>query len=77
MSLGYSLTGLSLGFLSGSTLLTLYVLLGIIPAHLFFLKYFEEYELELRFGESYTQYKDRVPFLWPATSARGKRREND
>ncbi len=65
MSLGYYLLGLSIGFLSGSTLLTLYVLLGLIPAHLFFLKYFEELELELRFGESYKQYKRKTPFLFP------------
>ncbi len=65
MSLGYYLIGLSIGFLSGSTLLTLYVVLGLIPAHLFFLKYFEELELELRFGESYTQYKRKTSFLFP------------
>lgn len=65
MSLGYYLVGLSIAFLSGSTLLTLYVLLGIIPAHLFYLKFFEELELELRFGESYRQYKRQIPFLFP------------
>ncbi len=66
MSLGYYLIGLSIAFLSGSTLLTLYVLLGIIPAHLFFLKFFEELELELRFGEAYKLYKQEVPFLFPS-----------
>jgi len=65
MSLGYYLFSLSAGFISGSTFLTIYVLLGIIPAHLFFLKYFEELELELRFGESYKEYKQKVPFLIP------------
>lgn len=65
MSLGYYLIGLSIGFISGSTLLTLYVILGIIPAHLFALKYFEELELKLRFGDSYQQYKRLVPFLFP------------
>ncbi len=65
MSLGYYLVALGIGFISGSTLLTLYVLLGIIPAHLFALKYFEELELELRFGESYKQYKQKVRFLIP------------
>jgi len=65
MSLGYYLFSLSVGFISGSTLLTIYILLGIIPAHLFFLKYFEELELELRFGESYKEYKQNVPFLIP------------
>ncbi len=65
MSLGYYLLGLSIGFLSGSSLLTLYVLLGLIPAHLFFLKFFEELELELRFGDSYLQYKRKTSFLFP------------
>lgn len=65
MSLGYYLIGLSIAFISGSTLFLLYVLLGIIPAHLLFLKLFEELELRLRFGESYTLYRQAVPFLFP------------
>lgn len=65
MSLGYYLLCLSLGFILGSSFITLGVLLGVIPAHLFFLKYFEECELELRFGESYLSYKQNVPFLIP------------
>jgi len=65
MSLGYYLFALSVGFITGSTLLSLYVLLGLIPAHLFALKFFEELELELRFGESYQEYKRKVPFLIP------------
>ncbi|MDD5371102.1 MAG: methyltransferase [Anaerolineaceae bacterium] len=69
MSLGYYLIGLSIGFISGSTLLTLYVLLGLIPAHVFYLKFFEELELELRFGQSYQYYKQKVPFLIPKVSA--------
>lgn len=69
MSLGFYLFTLALGFVSGSTFITLAVLLGLIPAHIFFLKYFEELELELRFGESYKQYKQTVPFLIPNLSA--------
>ena len=65
MSLGYYLFALALPFLLGSTTITLGVLLGGIPAHLFFLKYFVEFELELRFGESYLEYKKSVPFLIP------------
>jgi protein-S-isoprenylcysteine O-methyltransferase Ste14 len=68
MSLGYYLLLLSVGFISGSTLLTLGVLLGLVPSHLFLLKYFEELELELRFGESYKEYKQNVPFLIPRFS---------
>ncbi|NWF80025.1 MAG: isoprenylcysteine carboxylmethyltransferase family protein [Chloroflexi bacterium] len=65
MSLGYYLAALGLSLLVGSTVLTLYVLVGVIPAHLFFLTFFEERELELRFGESYRQYRQTVPFLIP------------
>ena len=69
MSLGYYLWTLGLGFILGSRLVTLVVLLGFIPAHIFFLKFFEELELELRFGEAYKQYKGKVPFLIPKLSA--------
>ena len=65
MSLGYYCATLGLSLLIGSTVLTMYVLLGLIPAHLFFLKYFEEQELELRLGQSYLDYKQRVAFLIP------------
>lgn len=65
MSLGYYLFSLGVGFISGSTILTLYILLGLIPAHVFFLKFFEALELELRFGESYLEYRKSVPFLIP------------
>jgi protein-S-isoprenylcysteine O-methyltransferase Ste14 len=70
MSLGYYLWTLSLSFIFGSKLAMLVVLLGFIPAHIFFLKYFEELELELRFGEAYRQYKQKVPFLIPKFSAK-------
>ena len=66
MSLGYYLFSLAIAFASGSTLITIGVLFGIIPSHIFFLKYFEEFELELRFGESYLEYKKTVPFLFPS-----------
>src|SRR5262245_29905663 len=65
MSLGFYLWTLAIGLLTGSTFITLVVLLGWIPTHIFFLKYFEELELELRFGEPYLEYKKSVPFLIP------------
>jgi len=65
MSLGFYLLTLAVAFVSGSTFVTLAALLGLIPSHIFFLKYFEELELELRFGESYLEYKKNVPFLIP------------
>lgn len=69
MSLGYYLGSLSIGLISGSTLATLCAVLAYIPAHIFFLKFFEEFELELRFGESYKWYKQKVPFLIPRQAA--------
>ncbi len=65
MSLGIYLGCLGFGLLSSSTYFTLWTLLGVIPSHIFFLKFFEEKELELRFGQSYLDYKKRVPFLIP------------
>ncbi|NTW03761.1 MAG: isoprenylcysteine carboxylmethyltransferase family protein [Oscillochloris sp.] len=70
MSLGYYLGALALSLLIGSTVLTLYVLIGLIPAHLFFLTFFEERELALRLGEPYRQYKQAVPFLIPKIPGR-------
>jgi protein-S-isoprenylcysteine O-methyltransferase Ste14 len=70
MSLGYYLFALGVGLISGSSLLTLYVLFGLIPAHLFFLRFFEELELELRLGESYQEYKQKTPFLFPTFSTK-------
>jgi protein-S-isoprenylcysteine O-methyltransferase Ste14 len=50
--------------------LTLYVLFGLIPAHLFFLRFFEELELELRLRESYKEYKQKTAFLIPSVPAK-------
>lgn len=65
LALGWYLMCLGVGCYAHSTYLTLYLVFGHIPAHLFYLKFFEERELALRFGESYTAYKQRVPFLVP------------
>ncbi len=65
LALGWYLMCAGVGCYARSTYLTLYLLLGHIPAHLFYLKFFEERELALRFGESYAAYKQRVPFLVP------------
>ena len=65
MSLGFYLTALALAFASSSTFVLLAASLGLIPVHAFFLKTFEEVELELRFGDAYLEYKKTVPFLIP------------
>jgi len=56
---------LSLGIWFHSMLFVLWVLLLFAPALLFFLKAFEERELEVRFGASYLEYKSRTPMLFP------------
>jgi protein-S-isoprenylcysteine O-methyltransferase Ste14 len=65
MALGWYLMCLGLAGCGCSTYLMLYLLLGHIPAHIFYLKFFEERELALRLGESYAAYKRDVPFLIP------------
>jgi protein-S-isoprenylcysteine O-methyltransferase Ste14 len=70
MSLGLYLGAVGIGLLVGSTYMTLGALLVVIPVHVFYLKYSEEYELELRIGPSYVEYKQRVPFLFPRWGSR-------
>jgi protein-S-isoprenylcysteine O-methyltransferase Ste14 len=65
MSLGLYLACVGIGLLVGSTYMTLGALLVVIPFHVFYLKYFEEYELGVRLGPSYIAYQQRVPFLLP------------
>ncbi len=56
---------LSLGIWFQSTLFVLWVIILFTPALLFFLKVYEERELEFRFGSSYKEYKSRTPMLFP------------
>lgn len=55
----------SLGIWYQSTLFVIWALIFFTPAFLFFLKIFEERELELRLGEAYLEYRSRTPFLFP------------
>ncbi len=66
MMLGFYLAIAGIGFLAGSTFFTFWPLIIFIPSHIFWLKFFEEHELEMRFGQSYREYKQRVPFLIPS-----------
>jgi protein-S-isoprenylcysteine O-methyltransferase Ste14 len=66
MMFGFFLTVVAIGLLIGSSFFTLWSLIGFIPAIIFWLKFFEECELEMRFGQSYREYKQRVPFLIPS-----------
>jgi protein-S-isoprenylcysteine O-methyltransferase Ste14 len=56
---------LSLGIRFQSALFVLWVLILFAPALLFFVKVYEERELELRFGASYLEYKSKTPMLLP------------
>ena len=56
---------LSLGIWFQSALFVLWVLIVFAPALLFFVKVYEERELEIRFGVSYREYKSRTPMLFP------------
>jgi protein-S-isoprenylcysteine O-methyltransferase Ste14 len=68
---------LSLGIWFQSTLFVLWVAVLFAPALLFFVKVYEERELEIRFGASYLEYKSRTPMLFPrkprAGASPGKR----
>lgn len=55
----------SLGIYFQSALFVLWALILFAPALLFFVKVFEERELELRFGASYLEYKSKTPMLFP------------
>lgn len=65
MSLGFYAACAGIGMIAGSLTVTLGVLLIIVPVHAINLKYFEERELELRYGPPYVDYRQRVPFLIP------------
>jgi protein-S-isoprenylcysteine O-methyltransferase Ste14 len=56
---------LSLGIWFQSTLFVLWVLILFAPSLIFFVKVFEERELEFRFGAYYLEYKSKTPFLFP------------
>jgi protein-S-isoprenylcysteine O-methyltransferase Ste14 len=56
---------LSAGIYFQSLYFILWVILLAAPSWIYFLKVYEERELEIRFGTSYLVYKAKTPFLWP------------
>ncbi|MBU4128547.1 hypothetical protein L6386_06280 [bacterium] len=76
MSLGGYLFLIGYAIAFSSSYLLLVSLAGIIPAHIFYLKIYEEKELELKFGEEYLKYKKEVPFLLPRIKKRQKAGKN-
>ena len=68
MALGYYLSLLGIGLMIHSTYFFFFNLLVVIPSHIYYVRYFEEFEVELRLGETYIEYKQRTPFLIPKLS---------
>lgn len=63
-------TLVSAGLYLQSLYFILWVLLLFAPALLYYVKTYEERELEIRFGEPYLAYKRKTSFLWPGRSTR-------
>jgi protein-S-isoprenylcysteine O-methyltransferase Ste14 len=55
----------AIGLWLSSALLILWALVLVAPCTIFFLKVYEERELEIRFGQAYRDYKRSTPMLWP------------
>jgi protein-S-isoprenylcysteine O-methyltransferase Ste14 len=68
MALGYYLFLLGTGLMTHSTYFFFFNLLVVVPSHIYYVRYFEEFEVELRLGETYIEYKQRTPFLIPKLS---------
>ena len=48
----------------------LWLAVSVFPGWIFFVKRYEERELEIRFGPPYVSYRARTPFLWPGRPRR-------
>lgn len=56
---------ISFGLWTRSGMFAVWVVGLATPVMIYYLKTFEERELEIRFGDSYREYKARTPMLWP------------
>lgn len=56
---------MALGLWLQSALFVVWVLFWLTPAFVFFLKIYEERELEIRLGKAYLDYRAKTPFMWP------------
>ncbi|MFQ5751561.1 MAG: methyltransferase family protein [bacterium] len=72
MSLRFYVGCVGIGMIAGSVTVTLGVLLIILLIHVFNLKYFEERELTLLYGQSYMDCMRGIPFLLPRFRHRRK-----
>lgn len=60
----------AIGLWVQSALFLLWHLALVSPALLFFVRVYEERELEIRFGEPYRRHQASTPFLWPSGRSR-------
>ena len=58
-------TLISAGVYLQSLYFVLWIVLLVTPSWIYYLKVFEERELEIRFGASYLDYKARISFILP------------
>jgi protein-S-isoprenylcysteine O-methyltransferase Ste14 len=65
MHLGWALVLIGLSFTLSSLAILVFFLPVFIAAHILYLKLIEEKELEKKFGQSYLDYKKRVPMFFP------------
>ena len=55
----------SVGLLYRSLWFVLWVIVIVSPGWIFFVRIYEERELEIRFGVPYLEYREKTPFLLP------------
>ena len=55
----------SMGLERGSVWFLVWLAISVSPGWIFFAKVYEERELELRFGQSYVEYRQRTPMFLP------------
>jgi len=55
----------SLGLLYRSFWILAWLAVSVTPGWIFFVRRYEERELQIRFGDLYEEYRTRTPFLWP------------
>jgi protein-S-isoprenylcysteine O-methyltransferase Ste14 len=65
---------IAFGLYTGSSLFLIWTLAFLGPSWIFVVKFYEERELEIRFGGEYLDYKRRTPFLWPHYPRKAKNR---
>jgi protein-S-isoprenylcysteine O-methyltransferase Ste14 len=65
MGLGALAWFFSLGLWRQSLWFLVWLAVSVAPGWIFFVKVYEERELEMRFGPGYLEYKARTPMFWP------------